>query len=161
MEHRGWASRGYLPHCDGADLIQHIVFGTMGAGDEIEKNFGERLLDHPQAAETVEGALLHFDDERYRLWAWCIMSNHVHVVVQQQPGWRLSRIIHSWKSFTANQINKIHGRTGPVWHREYFDRFMRNDAELVAVIEYVEQNPVRAGLVSRATDWRWSSARLR
>lgn len=161
MEHRGWTSRGYLPHCDGAELIQHIVFGTMGVGDDIEKNFGERLLDQPQAAEAVENALLHFDGERYRLWAWCIMSNHVHIVVQQRDGWQLSRIVHSWKSFTANQINKIHDRTGAVWHRDYFDRFMRDDTELATVIEYVEQNPVRAGLVAQAADWPWSSARLR
>ena len=113
MEHRGWTSRGYGPHCDGADLIQHIVFGTVGAGDGIERNFGERLLENAQAAEVAPNALLHFDGERYCIWAWCVMSNHVHAVIRQMEGWPLARVVHSWKSFTANEINKIHNRTGP------------------------------------------------
>jgi REP element-mobilizing transposase RayT len=103
----------------------------------------------------------HFDAERYRLWAWCVMSNHVHVVAQQMEGWESSRVVHGWKSFTANRINRIHGRVGPVWIREYFDRYMRDDDHLWTTIEYVENNPVAAKLVAVAVDWPWSSARLR
>ena len=161
MDHSGWRSRGYLPHCDGADLIQHIVFGTVGAGDDAQKQFGERLMSDPQIADLVQDALLFFDSERYSVFAWCVMSNHVHIVVRQHEGWPLARVVHSWKSFTANEINRILRRTGAVWHREYFDRFMRNDDELASVIQYVELNPVRAELVERPEDWRWSSARLR
>lgn len=161
MDHSGWRSRGYLPHCDGADLIQHIVFGTVGTGDDVQKQFGERLMSDPQIADLVQDALLFFDRERYSVLAWCVMSNHVHIVVRQHEGWPLARVVHSWKSFTANEINRILRRAGPVWHREYFDRFMRNDDELSSVIQYVELNPVRAELVERPEDWRWSSARLR
>lgn len=161
MQHAGWRSRGYLPHCDGAGLVQHIVFSTIGAPSGIEANFGMRLLASTDAAGIVERALLHFDGERYRLLAWCVMPNHVHVIVEQAEGWPLARVVHGWKSFTANGINKALGRRGTVWLREYFDRFMRDNEHLSTTIYYVETNPVDAGLVERAEDWLWSSARLR
>ena len=161
MDHAGWRSRGYIPHCDGAGLLQHIVFSTIGDGIGIKGHFGERLFEKPEAAEVVEGALLHFDSERYRLLAWCVMPNHVHVVVEQMQGWPMASVVHGWKSFTANKLNEVFRRTGRVWLREYFDRFMRNDDHLSTTIAYVERNPVAAGYVKRPGDWRWSSASLR
>jgi REP element-mobilizing transposase RayT len=67
----------------------------------------------------------------------------------------------AWKSFTANEANKLIGRTGAFWHDDYFDRYMRNEDHLIRTIGYVEQNPVEAGLVDIASDWRRSSARFR
>lgn len=150
MQHAGWRSRGYIPHCDGALLIQHIVISTIGAEAGVEANFGLRLLAHAETAALVESALLHFDGERYRLLAWCVMPNHVHAVALQHEGWPLAKIAHTWKSFTANAINKVLARNGAVWHREYFDRYMRDDDHLSATILYVENNPVDAGLAERA-----------
>lgn len=161
MEHIGWTSRGRIPHCDAADLIQHITFSTVGEGDDTEREFSVRLLDRPEAAFVVQNALLHFDGQRYGTWAWCVMSNHVHVVAQQSDGWPLASIVHSWKSFTANKINEIHGRKGAVWQRNYYDRYMRDNDQLMGAIHYVEQNPVKAGLVATAAEWPWSSARHR
>ena len=161
MQHAGWRSRGYIPHCDGAGIVQHIVMSTIGAAQGIEANFGQRFFATPEVADLVEGALLHFDGERYRMLAWCVMSNHAHVIVEQMEGWPLASVIHSWKSFTANEVNRVLGRKGPLWMREYFDRFMRDDDHLNGTIAYVESNPVTAGLVERPQDWRWSSARLR
>jgi REP element-mobilizing transposase RayT len=161
MSHVGWNSRSFIPHCDAADLVQHIVFATVGEGEGIERYFGAHLLKRPEAAQVVEEALLFFDGERYRIWAWCIMSNHVHVVAQQIEGWPLARIVHSCKSFTANKINNIHGRTGAVWLRNYFDRYMRDHDQMMGAIHYVEQNPVKAGLVETAAAWPLSSARFR
>jgi REP element-mobilizing transposase RayT len=89
------------------------------------------------------------------------MPNHVHVVVEMMDGQSLSGIVASWKSFTAHKANALLERKGRFWHADYFDRFMRNEEHLNQTIEYVEQNPVKAGLAARATDWAWSSARLR
>ena len=158
MDHAGWRSRGYIPHCNAADIIQHITISTIGAESGVEANFGLGLLAHAETAAIGQGAILHFDDERYRLLAWCVMSNHVHAVVQQIEGWPLANVVHSWKSFTANRINRALGRTGPVWLREYFDRYMRDDDHLAATIFYVEHNPVEAGIVDQAVQWPWSSA---
>ena len=67
-------------------------------------------------------------------------------------------IVHSWKSFSAKQANRILGRIGPFWMRDYFDRYVRGEEHFMAAMEYIEQNPVKAGLVRSANDWRWGSA---
>lgn len=161
MQHAGWRSRGYIPHCDGAGIIQHVTMSTIGAPNGVESNFGLPLFESPEASEIVQNAILHFDGDRYRVLAWCVMPNHAHIVIEQVSGWPLAGVVHSWKSFTANGVNRAIGRTGAVWLREYFDRFMRDDDHLSTTIQYVEGNPVAAGLVERPTDWRWSSAPLR
>jgi putative transposase len=105
--------------------------------------------------------LRRFDGDRYRLLAWCIMPNHVHVVVEPDANNLLDRIIQSWKSYTAKRANQILDRSGMFWHRDYFDRFMRDEGHLNRTIDYVENNPVKAGLAFEPVKWRWSSARLR
>jgi len=172
--HRGWYSRGYLPHCDAAGLVQHIVFGLA---DSIPRGtrspsalHTDRLLDaghgachlrDPICASFVETALLHCDGERYRLIAWCVMPNHVHVIIEQSEGFPLASLVQSWKSAASHQINSHLKREGRLWRREYFDRFMRDDDHLSTTIAYVEDNPVRACLVANAAEWPHSSARWR
>jgi REP element-mobilizing transposase RayT len=73
----------------------------------------------------------------------------------------LGEVVRSWKAYTARWANAELKRSGPFWHPDYFDRYMRNEEHLRQTIEYVEQNPVKAGLVSTATAWRWSSAYFR
>lgn len=70
----------------------------------------------------VQRALQCFDGERYELGAWVVMPNHVHVVIRPFPGEALAKILHSWKSFTSHQINQQLGRSGPLWHRGYFNQ---------------------------------------
>ena len=179
--HRGWHSRGYLPHFDSPETVQHIVFRTRDSFPQammaslpddgpcrrrlidtsLDAGFGCRPLLDGFNASTVENALLHFDGMRYHLLAWCIMPNHVHVVVCQMQANRPGVIVRSWKGFSARQINLAAGTRGAFWAPEFFDRFMRHETQLNATIAYVEQNPVAAGLVKHAGEWRYSSARLR
>ena len=172
--HRGWRSRGYLPHCDDSTLIQHIVFGLADAvprnakppsamhGDRLlDQGRGECLLRTPACASIVEETLLFSDGERYKLLAWCVMPNHVHVIAVQSEGWALEQVVQAWKSASAHRINRLPSRRGRLWRREYFDRFMRDDDHLSTSIAYVEENPVRAGLASTPACWPWSSARRR
>ncbi len=86
------------------------------------------------------------------------MPNHAHVVVEAIDGHSLGEVVRGWKSFTARRANEKLGRVGPFWHADYFDRYMRNEGHLERTVEYVEQNPVKAGLVAAASDWPWSSA---
>ncbi len=64
-------------------------------------------MANPRVAGVVAEALGYFDGTRYRLQAWCVMSNHVHVVFPIHEDHRLEKIVHSWKSFSANAANKI------------------------------------------------------
>jgi REP element-mobilizing transposase RayT len=178
--HKQWHSRGYLPHCDVPGLLQSISFRLgdalpvaaiariQQARTDKEKyqrtetllnqGYGACYLQQPLLAETVENALLYGDGGRYRLIAWCVMPNHVHVLIETFTGWPLPIVIHSWKSFTAKAINSHLGTSGMVWMEDYFDRYIRDDTHLAAVIAYIHNNPVKAGLVATPEEWPYSSA---
>ena len=184
VEHLGWYSRGYLPHFDAEGLVQSVAFrladGVPQAllrrwRDELRGEEGavvlrERIarcedaghgachLRRPEIARLVQGALLHFDGRRYRLLAWCVMPNHVHVPIEQGPGQRLAGIVQSWRSFTAKRANRMLGRKGAFWARDYFDRYIRGESHFEAARRYIHENPVKAGLCGAAEDWPWSSA---
>jgi len=127
----------------------------------LDAGHGECWLRDPAIARLVEDALLHFDSERYHLLAWCVMPNHVHAMIETLEGFPLADVLHSWKSFTAKQANRILGRQGEFWQREYFDRYIRHAEHFLQAIAYIEENPVKAGLARVKTDWPWSSARFR
>lgn len=109
------------------------------------------MLARIDVAEIVATALRHFDGSRYRLLCWCVMPNHVHVVVQPAPSTNLSSVVHSWKSYTAQQINRLLGRQGTLWQREYYDHIVRSEVALGRIMVYVMNNPAKAGLVN----WPW------
>ena len=188
-----WYSRGYLPHRDEPGLLQSITFRLADALPHERLRQGEEMLAlqpasardmerrkhmelwldagrgccalrHSQMAGTIEHALLRFDGTRYRLIAWCIMPNHVHVLIR--PDVRLAGIVQSWKSFTgrwalAHNAELELGVPGNVfWMREYWDRYIRNETHLRQVIDYIHFNPVKAGLCGSPQAWPWSSARL-
>ena len=117
----------------------------------LDSGCGACHLAKPEIADMVAGALQFFNDERYRQFAWTVMPNHVHTVFRSLPNWLLENILHSWKSFTSKEANKILGRSGNFWEPEYFDHLIRNEEEFHRCIEYVVSNPARAGL----KDWKW------
>jgi REP element-mobilizing transposase RayT len=128
----------------------------------VDAGHGCCVLRRPEAAELVQAALLHFDAERYRLLAWAIMPNHVHVLLQTCGDWTLAATVKSWKSFTGRRLVPLlpAGGTRQVWYREYWDRYIRDARHLAAAEAYIHQNPVRAGLVGSAEEWEWGSAKL-
>jgi REP element-mobilizing transposase RayT len=177
---KGWHSRGYLPHFDVPDVTQTLTFRLADSlpkaaierlrrsakartdfEDVLDSGIGACWLNQPAIADVVENALLHFDDRRYRLLAWCVMPNHVHAVVEPAAQERLGDIVSSWKRFTARRANEILGLSGAFWQEDYWDRFIRHERHLATAIAYVEENPVKAALVTKAELWPWSSARLR
>ena len=127
----------------------------------LNRGIGPAWLADPRIANLIEHAFLFFDGERYRLHAWVVMPNHVHVVITPLANFSLTGIVSSWKSFTAKQANVMLGRGGVFWQEDYFDRFIRDERHFAAAIHYAEENPVVAGLCSSAEDWEFSSARRR
>jgi len=117
----------------------------------LDSGVGACHLRNPAIAEDIADTLLHFDDQRYRLFAWCVMPNHVHAVVKLFPGQALASLMHSWKSFTARRANAILNRQGTFWQREYYDYLIRNESEFERAIDYVAANPEKANL----KDWKW------
>jgi type II secretion system protein J len=117
----------------------------------LDAGHGECWLKDGRVAVIVRDALRHFDGQRYNIVAWCIMPNHVHVVVRPKGGYDLSGILHSWKSFTANRINQALARTGTVWQAESYDHLIRDEEDLQHAVAYVLDNPRVAGL----DNWPW------
>jgi type I restriction enzyme R subunit len=94
----------------------------------------------------VAQALEHFDCDRYLLLGYVIMPNHVHLLVTPGPTHPLSKILQSWKRFTAREINKARNTSGQVWQRESFDHIVRSVAQLDRFQNYLRENPVNAKL---------------
>jgi putative DNA methylase len=102
--------------------------------------------------------LLKWDNERYTLIAWVVMPNHVHILIELLGKHELSEIMHSIKSYTAHEANKILGRRGQFWFIESFDRYIRDARHYRNTVRYIENNPVKAGLCRSSTEWEFSSA---
>ena len=182
-EHAGWTDRGYLPHRDEPGLIQSVTFHLYDSMPKerrhewehlleiadswerarqieewLDKGAGSCVLRQPRCAEIILGALLHFNLQRYRLNAWCVMPNHVHVLFEVFDGHPMGVVIHSWKTFTTREINKLLDRKGSFWQDDYFDRYMRDEQHRRNELAYIEANPVTAGLAKTPEDWPFSSA---
>ena len=128
----------------------------------LDAGFGSCYMKDERIAREVANALLHFEGRRYNLAAWCVMPNHVHAVVQPFAGMtntggtpvpqcELQDILHSWKSFTAKEANKLLGRSGDFWQAEYYDHLIRDEADFTHAVRYVLENPIKAGL----KNWKW------
>ena len=131
----------------------------------LDAGMGCCALGHPLMASVMQDTLLRFDEEKYLLLAWCIMPNHLHVLIE--PKVSLSTIVQSWKSYTGRWAMKHVAELGlraprvhapRVWMPDYWDRFIRDEKHLHSVIDYIHNNPVKAGLCHKKTDWPWSSA---
>ncbi len=167
MGRKGWHSRGYLPHMDGSEVVQHVVFrladalpdDAPDAGDDVlDLGRGEAILKDAACARIVEETLKHFDGTRYDLKAWCVMPNHVHVLMATRATHETGAIVKSWKMFTTRSINAAANRTGQLWASDYFDRYIRDEDHFQTTKRYIEMNPVSAGLCATPKDWPSSSA---
>jgi REP element-mobilizing transposase RayT len=113
---------------------------------DMAPSVGSRILEQVEVASIVEGALLHFQGDRYALSAWCVMPNHVHAVVTPHAEYSLPQILHSWKSYSSHEINKLLKKQGSVWEKESFDHLVRHENAFRQFVDYTEKNPVTAGL---------------
>ncbi len=114
---------------------------------QLDEGVGECWLRKPEVSAVVENALHHFDGARYQLGSFVIMPNHVHVLVRPAMGHKLPDILQAWKSFTAKEANKLLGRTGEFWQAESFDHIVRNEEQLEKFGRYIQENPIKAGIV--------------
>lgn len=187
-----WHTRGYLPHFEAGEIPQHITFHladslpkdailrlenelTFQAGKErglekqerlndwLDAGHGACLLRHPAFAEIAQNTLKSLHLQRYRLLAWVVMPNHVHVLFKPLAGWSVADTVGFWKKFSARKIcewQRSHGGepASPVWQREYWDRYMRDSVHVARTVDYIHQNPVQAGLRDATEKWEWSSA---
>lgn len=137
---------------------------------------GPHWMNKPEIGEIVRNALHYYDRVRYDLIAFCVMPNHVHVIITSAGSpeptsgddgkgdgsgvpsnlYVVSEIFGSIKKYTARRASRILHRSGAFWQDESYDHVIRTQEELERTIEYVLNNPVKAGLVNSWEEWRWS-----
>ena len=147
LEAEAWLKAQQHPLSDTGKDEYHRLFSDR-LDQELDAGHGSCLLREPASARIVASAMRHFDGQRYDLIAFVVMPNHVHVLFRMAPNEDLSKIIHSWKSFTAHEISKARKTEGAVWQDEYFDRIVRDEDHLQRLVAYIERNPEKAGLAN-------------
>ena len=174
-----------MPHFDGGELTQFLTYRLADSLPQnvlknlqlqveqklmtdrdllinvekyLDQGIGNCYLRNSKVAEIVEENLVHFADVKYKLHAWVIMPNHLHLLLTPNKGYSLSEIVHSCKSYTSTKANKLLNRIGRFWFPEPFDRYIRDYEHFEKAFHYIERNPVKAGLCENLNDWRFSSA---
>jgi putative transposase len=122
---------------------------------------GTFYLREDAVARIVSDSIRFHDREWFDIEAFCIMPNHVHLVITplKKPDgveFSLSQIMHNIKRNSAKQANILLNRTGAFWQHENYDHYIRDNMELHRILTYVLSNPVKAGLVDDWTQWKWS-----
>ncbi|GBD97497.1 MAG TPA: helicase [Nitrospirae bacterium] len=117
--------------------IEYFRLFSKRYDDLLNNGHGSCILDNKECKQIVEKTLNYFDGERYYLDKFAVMPNHVHVIVIPRGEWTLSKITHSWKSYTANELNKLTGQRGPVWMPESFDHIIRSTEQLERIRQYI------------------------
>lgn len=103
----------------------------------LDAGYGSCVLRDKNACLIIRNALHHFNGSRYVLGSFAIAANHVHALVAPEPDIDLSDVQHSWKSFTAHEVNKLLELKGRLWRPESYDRIVRNESELSRITNYI------------------------
>ena len=141
----------HLPHWEDPGATYFIRFGV--------RHPAPMDLTRPDIAKLIVGALHHFDGERYLLFDYTVMPDHVHMIlkpiVRGGKTERLWRITRSLKGWLAYRINHVVGRSGPFWQDESYDHIIRDQADYLEKAGYIYENPCRQGLVKDPAAWPW------
>lgn len=182
-KHAYWYSRGDLPHFETSARLQMITYRLadsvpqdvvralharmMDGGSQtqyrlkienlMDSGLGSCCLRDPANAAIVRDTWLFQNHRDYRLHAWVIMPNHVHVLVDVFPHATLPDIVKAWKSISARKIQAQRGQVGSLWQKEYWDRYIRNGVHYERAVNYIYENPVDAGLARKSEEWLWSN----
>lgn len=121
----------------------------------LDRNQGHCWLRRKVCAAIVRDSLLKGHGDEYQLHAFVIMPNHVHVLARFLDEEGMGQVLGAWKDWTAHECNKALGRTGPFWHDDFYDRYIRDASHYENARRYIVTNPVRANLVKSPWQFPW------
>ena len=136
--------RRNLPHLQAAEATYFVTFRSSLSQE----------LPLP-ARDVVIEEFLASDKRSIDLDAVVVMPDHVHAILRLLGCEKLSRVLQMIKGRSSRRINQLFKREGHVWMDETFDHIIRHEAELEEKIAYIQQNPVKSGLVTSSEDYRW------
>jgi REP element-mobilizing transposase RayT len=128
---------------------------------------GPLWLSEKKIADIVSKKILEEHDLRYKLFAYCIMPNHIHMLIEhtlnnmayhrgKSAKYPVTETLRLLKGSTSRECNLALGRNGQFWHQESYDHIVRDKAELARIVKYILNNPVQAGLVKEWGDWKFT-----
>ena len=140
-----WSSR---------QTIEHAAYHTISVTRARAPIFSD-----PENAQIVVDAIRHASHaQRAYVLAYAVMPDHLHLLIVPRGDTTISSMMQQIKRFSAKEINARRAERGSIWQQSFFDRIIRDDAHLSATIAYIEHNPVSAGIVQEASEFRFSSA---
>lgn len=133
--------------------IGGLCYHVISRGNRKERVF------HKKGDFDAMVALLRAARERVRMrvLAYCIMPNHIHLVLWPREDGDLGTTMQWLLTSHVRRYHRHYGTSGRVWQGRYKAFPIQHDSHLRTVLRYVERNPLRAGLVRKAEDWAWSS----
>jgi putative transposase len=137
--------RRRLPHWRDGEAVYFVTWRIAEKQAELS----------PSERDLIQAELRHRDGERYEIYAYVIMNDHVHVLLRPISEHRLEKIVHSWKSFAAHQLQRKYGRLGRIWQEEYFDRIVRDEREFARQYNYIVTNPYKRWPELKDYPWVW------
>ena len=117
----------------------------------LNRGMGACFLEKTEIAELIRDTLHFYESSEYRLHGWCVMPNHVHVIVEPFDSAVLSKVVRRWKSYSGKKANELLNRKGPFWSRDYYSRIIQDEKEYRAQLQYVWNNPEHIN----QHDWPW------
>jgi REP element-mobilizing transposase RayT len=134
----------FLPHWRADAVVYFVTWRLHHDQEPLTPNERDRIV----------GVLRYHESQRYDLYAYVIMDDHVHVLVEPTPAYTLEQLLHSWKSYSAHLL--LGGsRRGRIWQREYYDRIIRSETDLIEKINYIVGNPARRWPGVDHYPWAW------
>lgn len=171
--------RNHLPHltpsggcffitfCTADSIPIHKAIGKKNkSSNDFIKEFDQRKhecnsvdLSLPVIGGIIKKAIEKYDNIYYELLYYCIMHNHVHLVIdtgfKKEPE-PLHKIMKQIKGSTSRAINLLMNQSGPFWQKDSYDHLIRNEKELGNIGDYIIENPVKAGKVPQWQDWPYT-----
>lgn len=139
--------RNHLPQRRLKGAVYFITWDLLPRHGELSA--AERLF--------VATTLRHFNRERYHIYSYVVMNDHVHVLVKPPAENDISRILHGWKSYTANQLQRRFHRKGSVWQKDSYTHIVRDEEDFITKAEYALTNPQRRWPDMQTYEWvAWS-----
>lgn len=140
---------GRLPRAVEEGLVYHALNRGNNRGD---------VLVNDADREAFLAALARTQDRYpFRLFGYCLMTNHFHLLLRPDHGQTISRILQSLTVAHTWRYHRLHRTSGHVWQGRFRSPVIQDDLHLLVVLRYIEANPLRAGMVADPADYRWSS----
>ena len=144
-ENKLWIYRRRMPHWRLDGSIYFVTWRLHKSQKELAA--AER--------EIIVSTLKHFEGQRFDLFAFVVMPDHVHVLVKPYQGYLLHELAHSWKSYTVYRLQRDSDRKGRIWQEDYFDRIIRDELEFIEKMQYILNNPLKIQAHTENYPWVW------